>query len=182
MKETLDDFTLLRKFIDENLDEYFDELYDRYSNLTYQKAFHYAQNFQDAEDITQNIWVKVYFSLSKFQFKSSFKTWLYRVSVNESINYLKSKDKKAFLVEDITVFPDINEIELEENKIDVTFLLKQLSKLDRALLLMKYVDGYSYEEMSEYTGFGVSALKIRIKRLKEKLKDYELKTSINPTK
>ena len=63
----------------------------------YNTALNILQNAEDAEEITQDVFVKVYKSLSGFQHKSNFKTWIYRITYHESINRLRSKKNKFFL-------------------------------------------------------------------------------------
>jgi len=126
----------------------------------------------DAQDLTQEIWVKVYFALDNFRFESRFSTWLSRITINRCINYLKRRGKLVFSenIEEVEngSLPKINHC------LDVTKLLSRLSKETKALLTLKYIDGVSYEEIAEVVGIGVSAVKMRIARAKKKLIQYSL--------
>lgn len=129
----------------------------------------------DAQDLTQEIWIKVYYALDRFRFESKFSTWLSRITINKCINHLKRAGKLVFS-EDIEKsengsLPDLN------NCLDVTKLLSQLSNNNKTLLILKYVDGFSYEKIAEITGLGLSATKMRIARAKKELNQYLNKTN-----
>ncbi len=61
----------------------FESLYNQYKVLVYNVALHYVQNCEDAEEITQDVFVQVYHSMHKFENNSTFKTWIYRISINK---------------------------------------------------------------------------------------------------
>ena len=168
------DEELIRSFIQTRSNQVFESIYDRYSTFVYRKCLILTENEQDAQDLAQDIWIKVYFALDGFRFESSFSTWLRRITVNRCINYFKTKGRfiSSEDVEEDGIQPTIN------NHLDVTKLLSQLSKETKILLTLKYVEGYSYEEIAEITTIGVSAVKMRINRAKEELVKYT--SLINP--
>jgi len=65
--------------------------------MVYNLALHYVQNIQDAEEITQDVFVSVYQSLAKFKESSTISTWIYRIAINKSLDYIKSKIVKGEL-------------------------------------------------------------------------------------
>ena len=150
----------------------FEHIYDRYSSFVYRNCLTLTANEADAQDISQDIWINVYFGLEKFRFESSFSVWLKRITVNRCFNYLKKNKKLDFsdVIEEIEngTHPDVN------HSIDVTKLLSQLSIQVRVLLTLKYIFEYSYEEIAHIAGIHVSAVKMRISRAKDKLIDYSL--------
>ena len=75
--------------------ERFQILYNQYKVLVYNVALHYLQNTQDAEEITQDVFIQVYNSLENFNEKSSLKTWIYRISINKSLDFIKHKNTKG---------------------------------------------------------------------------------------
>lgn len=169
----MDDHKLIQLFQATGKKEYFEPLFDKYIDISYRKCLSYLGNTEDTEDAAQEIWTKVYFSLPSFRAESAFSTWLYRICVNHCINVLKKR--KSFVSMDelkISGFEQYDEkIDIEiniSNQEDVTKVLFILSK-DKELFLMKYVEGYTYEEISQVFGIGVSALKMRIARAKKKL-------------
>lgn len=77
----------------------FISIYNQYNVLIYNIALHYLQNVEDAEEITQDVFIQVYDSLSTFKEKSSLKTWIYRISINKSLDFIKhKKSTKRFFI------------------------------------------------------------------------------------
>jgi len=72
----------------------FQEIYTLYKDLVFNVSLHYIQNVEEAEEITQDVFVSVFNNLNNFKSQSSIKTWLYRITVNKSIDYLKAKKRK----------------------------------------------------------------------------------------
>ena len=164
------DKELILSFQQTQSNNVFECIYDRYSLFVYRKCLLITGSEVDAQDLTQEIWIKVYFTLDKFRFESNFSTWVSRITVNRCINYLKKRGKfvSSDDIEEIEngSLPDIND------SLDVTKLLSRLSIGTKALLSLKYVEGLSYEEIAEATGIGVSAVKMRIARAKKELIKY----------
>ena len=169
------DKDLVLSFQKTHSEKIFESLYDRYVSFVYRKSLLLTGSEADAQDLTQEIWVKVYFGLDSFRLESTFSHWLNRITINSCINYIKRRDK-LFFAEDIEEnangsFSEMNHI------FDVTKLLSRLSLRDKVLLTLKYVDGFSYEAISELTGMGVSAVKMRIARAKKELIEYSSVTN-----
>ena len=77
----------------------FNSVYNEYHLLVYNVALNYVQNIEDAEEITQDVFLKVHESLSDFKENSSLKTWLYRITINQSLDFIKNKNsKKRFFI------------------------------------------------------------------------------------
>jgi RNA polymerase sigma-70 factor (ECF subfamily) len=74
--------------------EAFRLVYEKHHFMVYHIAYQYLQNQEDAEEITQDVFVQVHQSLAKFEGKSSLKTWIYRISINKSLDYIKHKNSK----------------------------------------------------------------------------------------
>jgi RNA polymerase sigma-70 factor (ECF subfamily) len=169
-KDDSTDEELILSFLRTRSNKVFELIYDRHSSFVYRKCLYLTESEQDAQDLAQGIWTKVYFALDGFRFESKFSTWLRSITVNRCINHLKTKDQLKFSdnVEENkkVALPKIN------NHLDVTKLLSRLSKFTRMVLTLKYVEGYTYEEIAETTGLGVSAVKMRISRAKKELLGY----------
>ena len=174
VEKDLTDKELILSFQQTQSNNVFESIYDRYSSFVYRKCLLITGSEADVQDLTQEIWIKVYFALDKFRFESNFSTWLSRVTINRYINYIKKKGKFVFSeeIEEIEngSLPDIN------HSLDVTKLLSRLSIGTKALLSLKYVEGLSYEEIAQATGIGVSAIKMRIARAKKELIKYSQET------
>jgi len=165
----------------------FEELIRRFSKYVYTTAFFILRDTHDAEDVSQEVFVKVYLSIKGFRGLSSFKTWIRKLTVNTCIDrlriYSKTKDKKVSLekiTEDYEVVFDRFSQSLEEtyfNKEAVKDILKIAVGLDesyRIPLILRDLQDYSYREISELTGKPIGTIKTNIHRarkmIKEKLK------------
>ena len=71
---------------------HFEKLYHEFKTLVFNVALNYLQNVEDAEEITQDVFVKVYHSLDNFNQKSSHKTWIYRITINQCLDFIKQKN------------------------------------------------------------------------------------------
>lgn len=73
---------------------YFKILVDKYQPLVLNTCYHFTHNKNDAEDITQEVFIKVYGSIKKFNYQSKLSTWLYRIAVNKSLNFIRDNKKR----------------------------------------------------------------------------------------
>lgn len=154
----------------------FEVLYDRYSTLVYNKCFGFAKNEDEAKDLTQDVFLKLFVKLASFKGKSKFSTWLYAFTYNHCVNYVTRNTAKKFEKQSVD-YTDIENLSEEEN--DNSFLEMKVDKLKEALelispeekmiLLLKYQDFLSIKEIESVLGIGESAVKMRIKRAKDKL-------------
>lgn len=140
-------------------------LIETYQRRVYGIARKMVLVHEDADDITQNTFIKAFRNIHKFQHNSSLFTWLYRIAVNESLTFLESKKKRFF-------FPVEDHLEVLENYLDQSAALSAdeiTLKLQKALLKipekqrlvfnLKYYEDLSYEEISKITDTSVGALK-----------------------
>jgi len=160
---------------------YFNILYDRYSRKVFGKCYSLLKSEAKAEDAAQEIFVKVLLNLSKFSGKSKFSTWLYSITYNFCIDTIrKNKKNVGVLVDDIGRYGEEVEDEIEDSEIMETNVLRLKEVLnilpagDKAILLMKYQDEFSIKEICGIIDKSESAVKMKIKRAKEKfLKTYK---------
>ncbi|PCJ66704.1 MAG: RNA polymerase subunit sigma-24 [Bacteroidetes bacterium] len=170
---------------------YFGELYDRYSNKVYGKCILMVKDLTIAQDLAQDILVKAFTKLSTFKGKSTFSTWLYQVTYTHCIDYIR-KNKNIYkeeLEEDHfkqlqSNDPDLDEVHdkiLLEMKIEhVKQILGELKAEERSLILMKYQDNMSISELAEMFDLSHSAVKMKLKRTRDKVKSKYFE--INPEK
>lgn len=181
INEELSDERIIEKYIATQNAGYFDCLYKRYSKKVFGKCLSMLKSEALAEDAVQEIFVKILLNISKFTGKSKFSTWLYSITYNFCIDMIrKDKKKVGVLVEDINAYGDVeDEVEdFEILEINVGRLKKVLDVIpegDKAVLLMKYLEEFSIKDISDIIGKSESAVKMQIKRAKEKfLKQYHL--------
>ena len=80
----------------ENKSHFFQLYYQQYSGLVYNIALSYVQNIEDAEEVVQDVFIQVYSKLDQFKNNSSIKTWIYRIAINKSLDFIKHKKSKKF--------------------------------------------------------------------------------------
>ena len=147
----------------------FETLYDRYTGKVLKRCYFICLNLEAARDLNQEIWIKVFLHLHTFKRESAFSSWLYRLTTNHCLNFLKSKAYSEQSHGEIS----LNEPSQENPavSIEVHHLLQKLSLEDRTILALKFLGEYSYEEISGICKIGVSAAKMRVSRLIAKLRE-----------
>mgnify|MGYP003553817947 CR=1 FL=1 len=78
----------------QNRNKIFESIYNQHKILVYNLALNYLQNTEDAEEITQDVFVQLHHSLSEFKEQSSLKTWIYRITINKSLDFIKKKNSQ----------------------------------------------------------------------------------------
>jgi len=159
----------------------FRQLVERFQNKVFFVVRSILFNSNDVEDVAQEVFANIYFSLPKFDHRCSLGTWVYRIAVNECFDYLRKKRVRPLLYESDFREEDHHSIEtlgpahLPETDLRVAQrdllvrLLAKLSSQDRFLLLMRELEGYSVEELSKLTGIHESTVKVKLFRARQKL-------------
>ena len=138
---------------------------------------------EDVEDIAQQVFVKAYFSIKRFDMRSAFSTWLYKIAVNECWDYLRKKRVRPLVYEadlsedqvrQLDSFVNTGQAPADASKRAelgemVEQLLSHLSDEDRQILLLKEVEGFSVEEISEMLDLNVNTVKVRMFRARARL-------------
>ncbi len=173
----LSDEELVEQIVASNDPLLFGKLYDRYAKMVYNKCFGFAKSEDEAEDLTQDVFLQLFIKLRTFKGRSKFSTWLYSFTYNFCVNYvnrnkqLKIRDQSVQVDESDQKFteevPDESLFEMKADKLKKS--LELLSAEDKSLLLLKYQDGASIKELVELLELGDSAVKMRLKRAKERL-------------
>lgn len=159
----------------------FREIVDRYQSKIFSIIYGILRNRNDAEDIAQQVFTKIYFSINNFDFRSSFLTWIYKITVNECYDYLRKKKVRKLVYESDLGENDPANMERSEpdhaRPIDATLaqrdlivkLLGKVSEEDRKLMLLKEVEGHSVEELAEMMGMNENTIKVKLFRARQKL-------------
>lgn len=180
-----DDNEIIRRIIEGNRNEY-RILVERYQQMIFRTCMGFVHNSHDAEDITQDVFIKAYQSLKEFRMESSFSTWLYRIAVNASLNKAREKRKNFIiryftdLVEQDTItvpfsaFYESGDPEssliIEEHRLLVKNALDSLPDNQRtAIVLSKYED-LSQKEIADIMGKSEGAVEALIQRAKANLR------------
>lgn len=168
----MDEKILIAEFKKTNDSQLFEQIYDQFVDVVYSRCLYILKDFDDASEATQDTMVKVYYALAKFEGRSSLKTWIYRIATNHCFGLLKKRRELSYEeleVDGIQFANDEDELEKIMGEDEVKTLLGQLPKDSRGLLILKYIDGYSYDEIADITQLSPSAVKMRIHRAKETL-------------
>jgi RNA polymerase sigma-70 factor, ECF subfamily len=161
----------------------FREVVERYQSKVYSIIYGILRNRNDAEDIAQQVFAKIYFSIGNFDFRSSLLTWIYKITVNECYDYLRKKRVRKLVYESDFSMEESQRMENSEPASDQTpgvdtqlahhdLIVKLLSKIseeDRSLILLKEVEGHSVEELSQMTGMNENTIKVKLFRARQKL-------------
>ncbi len=161
------DATLVRRVLEGDTAA-FTQLVDRHAAACTRFAMRMLGNREDAEDVTQESFLRAYRSLARYEERQAFRTWLFQILVNRcrTAAVRRLRRQRMFLVDDravasASVRPVADSTGLR------TELYRAIDTLDpdqREAFLLKHVEQLSYDEMTEATGVGVSALKMRVKR------------------
>ncbi|MCX6163903.1 MAG: RNA polymerase sigma factor [Ignavibacteriae bacterium] len=162
--------------------EAFRELYDKFSSRVYNTILGILQNTEDAEDVTQEVFIQIFRSIQNFKQDSTLSTWIYRITVNKALEFIRSKKrKKRFaIVKSIFAKEEVEEpIDflhpgiIEENKERGKILFKAIEKLtdkQKTAFVLNKVENLSYKEISEIMKLSLSSVESLIFRAKENLK------------
>jgi RNA polymerase sigma-70 factor (ECF subfamily) len=161
----------------------FREIVERYQAKVFSIIYGILRNHNDAEDIAQQVFAKIYFSIRSFDFRSSLLTWIYKITVNECYDYLRKKRVRKLVYESDFSTEDAQRLESSDPAVDpaapidrriaqqdlVLKLLSKVSEEDRTLILLKEVEGHSVEELAAMTGLNENTIKVKLFRTRQKL-------------
>lgn len=163
--------------------EAFEELIRRHQHRVFAVAGGILRKREDVEDVAQQVFVKAYFSLKRFDQRAAFSTWLYKITVNECWDLLRKKKVRPLVYEsDLSQEqarqvigsaeksndgPDVSE-RLEARQ-RVERLLDGLDERDRFMLVLKEVEGFSIEEIAEVLALNANTVKVRLFRARRRL-------------
>ncbi|MBL8241673.1 MAG: RNA polymerase sigma factor [Bryobacterales bacterium] len=177
-----EEYTLVRR-VQEGDESAFRELVETHQAKVFSIIYGILRNRNDAEDIAQQVFAKVYFSIRNFDFRSSLLTWIYKITVNECYDYLRKKKVRKLVYESdfseddatimensgVAVDPGLPIDESLAQRDLAVKLLEKVSEEERSLLLMKEVEGHSVEELAGMTGMNENTIKIKLFRARQKL-------------
>ncbi len=176
MKE-IDDLTIKRAVHGDK--DAFKSLYSHYSPFLWRILFKMVSGDQtQAQELLQDSFVKIYSALKHFRSDSSFSTWAYRIAYNESMHALARRTKQKTWIPFDDQISGKSKTDSYNEREFVSKLLKSLSPQERFLLIAKEVDDFSYEEISEITGQSAGALRTKLHRIKEQLRNFSEKKQI----
>ncbi len=185
-----DDLALVRRAQKDDI-QAFDELVRRYQERIYATVYHMTSNHEDANDLTQETFIKAFRALKSFKGDSSFYTWVYRIAVNKSINFLKQRKNRVqlslndvdfsaendpdlvALISEKTPRRDLNLSELQEK---LNGAMQKLSEHHRMVVTLHDIQGLSHEEIGKIMDCNVGTVRSRLfyarQQLQALMSDY----------
>ena len=158
----------------------FDALAQRYQDRVLGNCRYLTVARDDADDMAQEVFVKAFFALSKFEGRSSFQTWLWRIKVNHCLNHLRRSRRERTIDIEAPGLDRVPELQVEatahrtlQTQLDRELIDQTLDALPETLrvpLLLRDLDGLSYQEIADELGLSLSAVKMRIKRGREEFR------------
>lgn len=161
----------------------FRQIVEQHRSKVFSIIYGIVRHRNDAEDIAQQVFAKIYFSIKGFDFRSSLSTWIYKISVNECYDYLRKQKVRKLVYESDLGEDDARTMENSEIAIERSpaaddraerrdYLMKLLSKVteeERVLLIQKEVEGHTVQELAEMTGLNENTIKVKLFRARQKL-------------
>jgi len=156
--------------------------YDKHKTLVYNLALNYCGNKEDAEEITQDVFLTVFKKMSIFRHESKIETWIYRVAINKSLDYLKAKKrfKRNFINDGVSIdqvsqteFSDFNHpgvlLESKEKIQEIYSCINKLPEDYRTVIILLKIENRTYKEVSEIMKISIKAVESLFNRAKKKL-------------
>ncbi len=172
----------------------FREIVEKYQSKVFSIIHGIVRQRNDVEDIAQQVFTKVYFSIRNFDFRSSLITWIYKITVNECFDYLRKKKVRKLVYESDLSEDEVRRVENTEPPVDrqpradstlarrdyLLKLMTRVSEEERTLLMLKEVEGYSVEELAEKMSMNENTIKVKLFRARQKLVKASQKLDIAP--
>lgn len=170
-------------------DEAFRQLVETHQSKVFSIIYGILRKRNDAEDIAQQVFTKIYFSLKNFDFRSSLLTWVYKITVNECYDYLRKKKVRKLVYESDMGEDDERSMENTRLAVETSApvdkrtedrdyllqLLERVSEEERMLLIQKEVEGLTVEELAQETGLNENTIKVKLFRARQKLVKHAAK-------
>ena len=156
----------------------FRQLYMMFAEKVYNTAISYVQDTQDAEEITQDVFTSIFRNAGKFKGNAAISTWIYRITVNTSLNYLKRK-KRFAIVKSGNEGKDRPDFEhpgvLLENKENAKALFRAIERLpetQKTAFILSFVEELPRQEVADIMETSLKAIESLLQRAKKNLRDY----------
>lgn len=162
-------------------------MFDANKTMVYNLALSFLQNTEDAEDITQEVFIEVYNSFYKFNGNSTISTWIYRITVNKALDFIRKKKRKKrfsiinrlFATEEFDI--ESNQIahfdhpgvlmEQKENARLIFKLIDELKENQKTAFILFHLEDLSQKQIAEIMGISTKAVELLVRRAKLKLKE-----------
>ena len=158
----------------------FKTLYEQYKSMVFNLAIHYLQNLEEAEEVTQDVFVKVYQKRTSFRAEAAIKTWIYRITINQCLDYLRSKKRKQALSKifflgkteqvNITWEHPGYSLEQQESVRQIFKAINELAPQQKIVIMLVKIEGLSIQECAGVMETSEKAVESLLSRAKNNLK------------
>jgi len=153
----------------------FQQLYELFSEKVYNTALSYVQNEQDAEEITQDVFTNIFRNASKFKGEAAVSTWIYRITVNASLNQIKRKKRFSFFsAGEIKETPDFDHpgilLEKKEHAKALFKVIDTLSDNQKTAFILSFVEELPRQEVADIMEISLKAVESLLQRAKKNLR------------
>ncbi len=152
-------------------EEQFEQKYHLYAQDLFNVAYGYARSVQDAEDIVQNVFIKFIQTNNKFKTENDEKYWLIRVTINESINFVKSSYKKKIVLNDEIVQSTSDQTKENNDKEELLFFIENLPEKYKIVIILFYYENMKTHEISNILDISEAAVRKRLERARDILRN-----------
>jgi len=157
------------------VDKDFTLLYQKYKGPIFSYIYYLSPNHAEAEEICQDVFLKVYLNIDKFEGRSSFKTWIYRIAKNTFLEF-KRKNKREVLSYEVSLLekantndksiPESHLLNMESNRL-IQKTLNNMNEKYRSFIVLRDIQNLSYQEISEITDTKLNTVKVSIYRARK---------------
>jgi RNA polymerase sigma-70 factor (ECF subfamily) len=151
----------------------YEVIFHRYHSKLIQVCFRYLGSIEEAEETVSDTMLNVFNNIHRFEGRSSFKTWVYRIAYNQSLNRLRKKQLTLVSIDeaDFIAEEQVGTVAFEDNE-KVDLWLSKLSVEERSIVVFRIISGLKFSEISEIVDQNLSTVKMRYKRALEKIPSY----------
>lgn len=177
------DRQIIKNILMGNKDE-FSNIIDKYQKMIYSICYKIFNNKSDAEDMTQETFMKIYKNLYKCEDNENIKTWIYTLAYNICIDEIRKRNTKKKISSSVGNFEDETSIVLEkdlcspeklfldkEGLMVIEKAINKLNAVNRVIVFLRDIQGFSHAEISEITGINIGTVKSRLNRAHKQLKE-----------
>jgi RNA polymerase sigma-70 factor (ECF subfamily) len=160
--------------------EGFEMLVKKYQNMVVNVVYSLIGNSHDAEDLAQDVFMKVYHNIGNFRGEAKFSSWLYRITVNSTYDHLRRSKQKLVSIDEFENF-DIPDTKEAQDVLAKELVQQALTKIPyeyRSALVLKEIEGLSYQEIAEALKISIGTVESRIFRGRSMLKDILVKKGV----
>ena len=151
----------------------FESLYKEQELFVWKIVCRMMDNIQDREDVFQDVFIKIYQNIDKFQFRSKFSTWVYKIAMSTILNYMEKYKRRVIInnlfFREAPVQDDDMNLDPDADK-EVANILKILNPIQRSCVVLKEIEDLSYKEISEVLKIKIGTVRSNLNRARELLR------------